>query len=76
MPLVREETKAQFHARMILKCEAAARRLDEEAAAAPTERIRSNRARKAANERAFAELHCERLAQAASGPIGSGAQSG
>lgn len=63
MPLAHVETTAEFHVRMIRMCDALARRLEQETATAPTEQVRTNRLKKAAKERTFAQLHCERLAQ-------------
>ena len=55
------ETPAEFHARMIARCELLADRHDQAAAMATAEQTRETQGAKAAAERANAEAHRQRL---------------
>ena len=56
------ETPAEFHARMIARCELLADQYDHAAAMATAPRTRETKGAKAAAERANAEAHRQRLA--------------
>jgi hypothetical protein len=62
-PIVREESDAQFHLRMIERCERLADKLDLEAAIAPSAKTRLAKLLKADLQREYADRHCTKLAE-------------